>query len=144
MWIRKKDGEGEVAGGRAEKVGKWDHFKCINSNDKSHCLKKTKKKNKSTTYNLCLRASEVEEHHANAVVWWHPEALKGLLEQNTFSDTHFLCEQCETLIDVHSQGALLPIPAARWGKQKRKVTQGWNKKSGTLWFYSSWLKLLLK
>lgn len=48
------DSEGEVAGGRAEKVGKLDHFKCINSKDKSHCLKKPKKK---TNLQLTISAS---------------------------------------------------------------------------------------
>lgn len=61
------DSEGEVAGTRGEKVEEeWDHSKCINSKDKSRCLKINN--NKSATYNLCLRTSEVEEHHANAVV----------------------------------------------------------------------------
>lgn len=75
-------------------------------------------KTKCATYNLCLGASEVQEHHAHAVVRGHAKAFEGLLEQDTLPDAHFLREQREALVDVHSQGALFPVPAASLGENR--------------------------
>lgn len=78
-------------------------------------------KTKRATYDLCLGASEVQEHHAHAVVRWHPEAFEGLLEQDTFPDAHFLREQRETLVNVYSQGALLAVPTAGWRERRDRT-----------------------
>lgn len=73
------------------------------------------------TYYLSLGTSKIKEHHPDAVVWGHSEALKRLLEENILPDTHFFGEQCETVIDVNSQQALFPIPTADCQSRKNSA-----------------------
>lgn len=65
--------------------------------------------------NLCLWPSKVEEDHVYTVIGGHAQTLEGLLEEHRLSDAHLLSEQAKALVDVHSQVALLPVPAAGCG-----------------------------
>ena len=65
------------------------------------------------THHLPLGAPEVEEHHADAVVRGHAQVLEGLVQQNVPPHPGLFRVQREALVYVHSQHALLPVPAAR-------------------------------
>ncbi len=72
-----------------------------------------KEREASVSHNLSVWASEVEEHHADAVVGGHAQTLEGLLEKNASPDAGLLREEHEAFVYVNAQHTRLAVPAAR-------------------------------